>query len=166
MKRILHHTFGPIAGADPVILILGSFPGAVSLSKNEYYGNPRNSFWKIIFDLFGKTLTDNYKSKKALLKRNGIALWDVLMECEREGSLDSNIKNGKTNDIRSFLDQKSSIKTVFFNGKGAERFYKKFIGLDEEWEFITLPSTSPAHQRLNYEEKLGKWKAVKKSLLR
>ena len=42
----------PVVGPDPRILVLGSFPSALSLEKVEYYANPRNQFFAIIEDLF------------------------------------------------------------------------------------------------------------------
>ena len=48
----LVHSFEPIIGRDPRILILGSMPGLISLQAVEYYANPRNAFWKIIAELF------------------------------------------------------------------------------------------------------------------
>ncbi|MCZ6579400.1 MAG: DNA-deoxyinosine glycosylase, partial [Gammaproteobacteria bacterium] len=50
MARV--HSFEPIVGRDPRILILGSMPGVMSLQAVEYYANPRNVFWKIIGELF------------------------------------------------------------------------------------------------------------------
>ena len=44
--------FPPIADERATVLILGTMPGEESLKKNEYYGNPRNAFWKIIARLF------------------------------------------------------------------------------------------------------------------
>ncbi|MCZ6797725.1 MAG: DNA-deoxyinosine glycosylase, partial [Gammaproteobacteria bacterium] len=39
MARV--HSFEPIVGRDPRILILGSMPGVMSLQAVEYYANPR-----------------------------------------------------------------------------------------------------------------------------
>ena len=70
-------------------------PGEESLRKQEYYGHPRNQFWRIIYALFDVPLEDNYEKKLMFLKSKGIALWDVIESCWREGSLDSNIRNEK-----------------------------------------------------------------------
>ena len=77
-------------------------PGAVSLAKQEYYANPRNHFWKILYTLFDALpISENFVEKVQFLKSNKIGLWDVLENCERKGSLDIHIKNHKENDFQS-----------------------------------------------------------------
>lgn len=84
-------SFEPLVDKESKVLILGSMPGVMSLNKQQYYGNPRNHFWKIIYSLFNEVEDELYEQKKAFLLRKGIALWDVINNCYREGSLDSNI---------------------------------------------------------------------------
>jgi len=79
----------PIADANSNILILGSMPGAKSLEEGRYYAHDRNLFWKIIGELLGLNPKSNYGDRVVALRSAGIALWDVLESCVREGSLDS-----------------------------------------------------------------------------
>ena len=51
---IIHHGFPPLCDGNSRILILGTFPSPLSRKKNEYYGNPRNQFWRIMHEIFGE----------------------------------------------------------------------------------------------------------------
>ena len=75
-------------------LVLGTMPCEQSLIAQEYYNNSKNKFWEIISIASnnGNGFL-NYTEKLKILKQNRIGLWDVLDACEREGSLDSKIKN-------------------------------------------------------------------------
>jgi TDG/mug DNA glycosylase family protein len=115
----------PIIGNDPRVLILGSFPSAISLEKKEYYANPRNRFWHLMEALLGTKAQLPYHVRTVQLKEKGIALWDVTKECEREGSDDAAIKNEIVNDISGFLLDHPSISVVILNGGGAARIFHR-----------------------------------------
>ena len=144
----------PFVDADSEILVLGTMPGKQSLQTGKYYSNARNSFWKIIRDLFndGEEFKD-YQDKCDCLKENHIALWDVLATCEREGSLDENIKTEVPNDIAGLLQEYPNIKRVVFNGKKP----KEKFAQDIKCEPLTAPSTSGANT-IPYKDKLESWK--------
>ncbi len=150
--------FPPIVDDSSKIMILGTMPGEKSLLLQEYYGNRGNQFWKIIFEMFGRPLSHNYEEKIMLLKEKGIALWDVLQFCEREGSLDSNIKNELPNDFDRFYRKYQNIKVVFFSSKNAALYYDKYVGRKEGITYIILPSPSGANATKSYAEKLKEWK--------
>ena len=84
--------FEPIYSGHSKTLILGSMPSVVSLEKQEYYGFHLNRFWKIMSVYSGRQFPD-YEAKKQMILDYDFALWDVIQGCEREGSLDSKIKN-------------------------------------------------------------------------
>jgi len=155
--------FPPIADANAKILILGSMPGAQSLTENRYYAHPRNSFWRIVCDCVGKATDDyedDYEERTRILREAQWALWDVLLHCERPGSLDASIKS-KTivcNDFEGFLSEHGSITTILFNGKAAETMFKKHVEtLKVKPELYCLPSTSSAMASMSYEQKLAAW---------
>src|SRR3954465_13351815 len=102
--RPLVGSFGPIAAADARVLILGTVPSIVSLAKQQYYGHPQNSFWPIMGKLFGANRELPYEERKQALYAKGVAVWDVLRECYREGSLDSDIEveSEEPNDFVTF----------------------------------------------------------------
>ncbi|KQT18343.1 DNA-deoxyinosine glycosylase [Chryseobacterium sp. Leaf404] len=153
-------SFPPVINEESKILILGSVPGVKSLEKQEYYGHPQNKFWKIIFELFNEDFTENYKEKIKILKKNNIAVWDVIDTCERKGSLDSEIRNEEANDIRNLLETHPNIQAIFCNGGKSYKNLKKILDKNSEIPVYLLPSTSPLHT-ISYERKLEDWKIIK-----
>ena len=161
MQRI--YSFPPIADQNSRILILGSMPGVESLRKQQYYAHPQNQFWKIIYDLFATPLEQDYEKKVDFLRSKGIALWDVIENCYREGSSDAKIKEEKPNAIPKLLEQYPRIKCLLFNGTKAYDSYRKMIGFTEGWLYEKLESTSPANTK-SYEFKLKNWRKILKYL--
>jgi hypoxanthine-DNA glycosylase len=159
------HSFEPIEDKNCRILILGTMPGRQSLEKNEYYANPRNVFWDIIFSLFGEPMTEDYEKKRRLLLLHGIALWDVLKNCRRDTSADSDIRDPVPNDLLSFFNDHPPIDNVFFNGKQAWELYRKNVliqAIDQKLTYHRMTSTSPANASRSFEEKLKCWTMIKK----
>lgn len=153
----VHQSFPPIVDDGSKILILGSMPGAASLSQQQYYAHPQNAFWKLLFAIHEVPFSTVYADRVRLLQDHHIALWDVLQNCEREGSLDSNICNEVPNDFSSFFSQYPKIKHVLFNGQVAYKYFKKYVGLDSHKTYTLLPSTSPAHAGKSFQDKLQVW---------
>ncbi len=154
-------SFAPIININSKVLILGTMPGVKSLEDAEYYAHKRNAFWRIIFDIFNESYSDNFKIKLRILLKHRLSLWDILKYCYREGSLDSNIIKEKPNDISKFLTENSNIKTIIFNGKSAEKLFKKYFSEFNSIKKLQLPSTSPANARISFKEKLEKWYIIK-----
>jgi len=149
------------------ILILGSMPSVKSLQQQQYYAHPQNAFWSIMSDLFDMDKEWTYPQRYAYLITHKIAMWDVLQSCQRQGSLDSNIepRSMLPNDFNTFFQHHPNIKHIFFNGGKAEQVFKQHIlpNLDEPFKHIAqtrLPSTSPAHAAMTFEQKLKPWKNV------
>lgn len=150
--------FTPIVSMSSKILILGTMPGEKSLKLQQYYGNRGNHFWKIMFEMFGIPFSDDYDERINLLMKHGIALWDVLQFCEREGSLDSNIKNEIANDFEAFYNAHPNIMHVFFSSKNAAKYYDKYVGRRNNIVYDILPSPSGANATKSFKEKLQEWK--------
>jgi len=150
--------FEPIVSPDSKILILGTMPGEKSLLLQEYYGNKGNQFWRLLFSVYNFEPETNYLDKIKFLKEKNIALWDVLQYCEREGSLDSNIKNEVANDFKSFYSKYPLINKVFFSSKNAAAYYNKYVGCREDIEYNVLPSPSGANATMSFAQKLEVWK--------
>lgn len=157
-------SFIPIADNKSKVLVLGTIPGPESLKQGEYYANPRNQFWDIIYGIFDLVSDLNYKQKVDFLLDKRIALWDVSECCTRDGSLDSSIKDSIPNDISSFLKMHPNIEYIVFNGTTAKKLFKKSfrMNFDHICEYTVLPSTSPTPGRyvLSYASKLSKWKII------
>jgi len=151
------HSFSYFVNSNTEILILGTMPGAVSLAKQEYYANPRNHFWKIIYTLYDALpIPENFEEKVQFLQRNKIGLWDVLENCERKGSLDIHIKNQKENNFMALFEKFPAINKIIFNGKQSHAFFYKRFGQIEGITYFVMPSTSPANT-MSFENKLKIW---------
>jgi len=131
-EAAMHRAFPPLIEGKPDILILGTFPSPLSREKSEYYGNPQNKFWRIIFDVFNVEFVDpSYDEKKNVLYNNGVALWDVVESCDIDGALDKNIKSPVYNaGLPEFIKSNGIVK-VLFNGKTAYELYIKGFGTIE-----------------------------------
>jgi hypoxanthine-DNA glycosylase len=151
----------PVAGDGPNVLILGSMPGEVSLNHQEYYAHPRNHFWPIISAYLEIPVQDlSYHEKKEVLKSSKLALWDVVKECRRSGSLDSGIKDAVPNDILSMLETYPTITSIGLNGRKAYQLFNKLIKVPDHIYITYLPSTSPVPGKnvKTYKEKEAIWK--------
>ena len=151
--------FPPIIDEDSQILIIGTMPSVKSLDKKEYYAHPRNAFWKIMAKLYlNGAEFSNFDEKKACILAHHLALWDNLKFCERNGSLDSNIKNMIPNDFESLLQNHPHICRLIFNGQKSFQIFKKFHPeLLEKYQHFVLPSTSPANAALSFDTKFMIW---------
>ena len=150
--------FPPVAPPGAWVLVLGSMPSVESLNQGFYYAHPRNAFWRILAEVFSEPFPQDVPARIELLHRHGVALWDVLHSCQREGSLDSAIREPEVNDFGGLFRQCPGIERILFNGGTAERMFLKHCGTyltDRCWE--RLPSTSPAYT-LSYERKLAQWR--------
>ena len=158
-------SFPPIAAPDAEALILGSMPGQASLSAKQYYAHPRNAFWPIMGKLYGFAPDAPYADRVKAIQLARIAVWDVLFTCIRPGSLDADIEPDSliANDLAEFLRHHQSIKRIFFNGTKAESCFRKHIAPTLVASAMTcqrLPSTSPAHASLSFEQKLTDWRII------
>ena len=144
------------------LLVLGSFPGRASLLASQYYGHPQNQFWRLINGVFDLGLTAlSYPERLALLESKGIGLWDVITAAEREGSLDSAIRNAQYSDLHGLLDSLPQLSVIAFNGGTAAKAGRKQLGeRASRYHVIDLPSSSPAYT-LAFEKKLQAWLALK-----
>ncbi len=151
------HSFAPLVNERSRTLILGSLPGVESLRRQQYYAHPRNAFWRVIYNIFGESPSDNYICRCEFILSKNIALWDVCFSAERTGSADSTIVNIKPNDIAGLLKEYQNIKRIVLNGRKAEKEYLRYFG-SFPVPAVYAPSTSPAFAALSFDEKLSAWR--------
>ena len=155
------HTFPIFIHKDSEILILGSFPSVKSRENMFYYAHPQNRFFKVLFTLFNEEYLTDISKRKKLLKKHKIALYDVIEECDIEGSADNTISNIKPIDIKSILEKYPNIKLIATTGSKAASLFDKYL-LDKvgNIKVIHLPSTSPANAKMKLDELVNKYKAL------
>ena len=154
-----------LTGLAPVIdpgihtLVLGSFPGAASLRAERYYAHPRNQFWKLLGAVLGEPLADlPYDERLQRLLARHVGLWDALAACERLGSLDAAIRRPQANDHLLLRELCPRLHRVCFNGKTAGGHAPLYA--QAGYDTVVLPSSSPAHARLSFDDKLAQWQAI------
>ena len=136
-------------------------PGQKSLQEHQYYAHPRNAFWWIMSQILNFSNELSYTQKVSKLEDSGIAVWDVLLSCQRSGSLDSNIERSSevANDIKHFLLVNNSVSLIIFNGGASKAIFKRHHGLLlGKYQSIQLPSTSPAHASVSKQNKFEVWR--------
>ena len=180
-------SFPPLEGPQARLLILGSMPGMASLEAARYYAHPRNAFWPIVMALLdaggapaapstvdevsapGRRGIDvrlpGYDERVRRLLAAGIALWDVLAECVRPGSLDAAIRRDseRANELPALCDRHPELSLIAFNGQTAAKLFERHVGEEvrarrPDIRCLTLPSTSPAHASLTLADKHARWR--------
>lgn len=162
MKEYTHikHSFEPVYDKNSKILILGTLPSVKSRETEFYYGHPQNRFWRLVSQLMNEPMPESTAEKKSMLLKCGIALWDVVFECDIIGSSDSSIKNVVPADISIILES-ADIRCIFANGKTAEKLFNKYQKPICGREIVCLPSTSPANASWGIERLMSKWVGIK-----
>jgi hypoxanthine-DNA glycosylase len=152
----------PVLDRATRVLILGSFPGEASLAAREYYAHPRNHFWPIVSAVLGEPLAAMpYRARLARLRSRGVGLWDIIVACERAGSLDSSIRNAEHGEIARVRRSAPALALVCFNGRTAARREPTYRAAG--YDTLVMPSTSPAYTR-PFAEKLAAWRALARRL--
>lgn len=141
-------SFEPIFSSNSKILIFGSFPSVKSREKNFYYSHKQNRFWNILPKIFGESSPETIEEKINFVKRNNLALWDIIDSCCVVGSLDTNIKDIEVVDLNIIL-KNSNIEKILCNGRLAYNLTMKYYPLLKDIIFY-LPSTSPANTNFDF----------------
>lgn len=155
------HNISPIFNEKSKILILGSFPSVRSRKDEFYYAHPQNRFWRVISSIIGCELPLTKEQKGAMLLENGIALWDVIAQCDIYESSDASIENVTVNDLSMIFSQ-SEISAIFLNGGTAYRLFEKYTAKQYSAlpPYAQLPSTSPANASFSLDALIDKWSVI------
>ena len=152
------YSYEPVIDERSRVLVLGTMPSVKSLEAGFYYAHPRNAFWPMMAEILGEARPETIEEKKAMLLRHGVALWDTVASCTREGSLDAAMRGIELNDIASLLAAHPAVRLILLNGGEAWRL---FCRLDPTAyagrRALRLPSTSPAYT-LGYDKKKALWR--------
>lgn len=163
------HGFGPVWDDRSRVLILGSIPSPSSRVAGFYYMFPRNRFWPVLAALFDQPVPESDPAVRAeFALKHGIALWDVIQECDIHGASDASITNVVPTDIAGLLDR-APIGTIFTTGRKAGQLYRRYClsSLQEKGyrpTMINLPSTSPANAAMSLADLIKAYQPIRKVL--
>ena len=153
------HPNPPIYDQHSTRLILGTMASPQSRERRFYYAHPQNRFWPTLAGVFGEPCPQTNEEKKALLLRNGVALWDVIASCDIVGASDQSIRNVQPNPIEQLI-QTAPIRRIYVTGRKAQTLYQTFCQPATGMEAIYLPSSSPANARLRLEDLIEAYKVL------
>ena len=159
------HPFKPFVPARVKYLIIGSFPGKIHTQQKPsnadwFYGSKRNTFWKILEEVYGIPLPDR-SSKQELFTKLKMGIADIILKAVRkEGTnADTNLHIIEYNDaaIKKIL-RSNNFTTIFFTGKFVEKIFIKLLpGFTNR---VVLPSPSPRFATMSLKEKIEVYKKL------
>ena len=107
----------------------------------------------------------DYEARLESLKAHRIALWDVIAEAHRPGSLDGAIREHRGNDLAGLIAELPGLRAIAFNGGTAAKLGLKALDrVAPHIERIALPSSSPAYASLSFERKAAAWAELRRPL--
>ena len=157
---VVKQSMAPVGSADARLLILGSLPGDASLMAQRYYAHPTNQFWRLLGVAIGEELAPlDHDARLDRLAVRRIALWDVIADATRAGSLDTAIRDARANALTEFVAVHPNLRAVAFNGKTAAAIGRRSLEGVVGPSLIDLPSSSAAFTR-PFDQKLRDWAAL------
>jgi TDG/mug DNA glycosylase family protein len=154
---MVKRSFPPVADSRTRLLVLGSLPGEESLSRSQYYANPRNHFWRLIGAVTGLDLVAlPYERRLEALLAAHVGLWDTVGSATRRGSLDGAIRGHRANDLAALAATLPELRAVGFNGGKSAALGIVQLAARADLALVPLPSSSPAYTR-PFDEKLTEW---------
>ena len=145
------HELAIFINENSKVLILGSFPSVKSREYRFYYSHPQNRFFITLAKIFNEDCPLSIEDRKIFLIKHDIALYDVIEECDIEGSSDASISNVTPIDIKKILRDYPNICVIGVTGKKASSLFDIYLKdkIDNHIKVIYLPSTSPANAKMS-----------------
>jgi len=157
MASDIKQSMAPVGAGDARLLILGSLPGDASLAAQRYYAHPTNQFWRLLGLAIDEDLAAlDYPARLGRLAARGIALWDVVADATRSGSLDGAIRGVRPNSLAEFVATQPRLAAIGFNGRTAAAIGRRALVGIGNIALIDLPSSSAASTR-RVTEKMVDW---------
>lgn len=157
---LFKRSMAPAGAERPVLLLLGSLPGEASLKAQRYYAHPQNQFWRLLGAALGAPLAElDYDARLALLATREVALWDVVGEAKRSGSLDGALRDVCVNPLAEYVARQPRLRAIAFNGQTAAKLGRSALGEEVPLSLFDLPSSSPAYT-LAYPDKAARWSVL------
>lgn len=163
---MIDHSFSAVCDKNTELLILGSLPGKKSIAEQQYYAHPRNALWPILCDWMQLPISMSYEQRIEAALSCGVGFWDVVAQAHRPGSLDSAIQSSTVhyNPVDQLIPKLPKLKGILLNGGAAMTHFKRAgfhtLASEKGIDFYQLPSTSPAHASMTFEEKRVAWHSV------
>jgi TDG/mug DNA glycosylase family protein len=153
----IKRSFPPVVDERTRVLVLGSLPGEESLARRQYYGNPRNHFWRLMSAVTGVDLVPlPYEERLRALRDSRVGLWDTVGAATRRGSLDGAIRDHQANALPALVADLPGLRAIGFNGGKSASLGMKQLTSGQNLALIALPSSSPAYT-LSFEAKRASW---------
>ena len=152
---VIHAPIKPFIDNNSSILILGSFPSVKSREDGFYYAHKSNRFYKVLSNIVNEPLPTSLESKKELLVKHHIALYDVIYSCDISNSDDSSIRNVTPINIKELLDKFPNINRIIVNDNKAKELFNKYLLKDIDTQNIEIgyaPSTSSANAKMSVDK--------------
>ena len=147
-------SFAPLLRGSPHTLLMGTQASDNALDAGKVFATNENAFWHIVGDALGFRRGFHLKREDAVpsiqlhllhppssaleydaavdrLLDAGFAVWDIVGESERGGSLDQDIRKPRFHDVRSLCAEHPSIHRICFaTGEGSAKIFR---GAWKEW---------------------------------
>jgi hypoxanthine-DNA glycosylase len=110
--------------------------------------------------VFGINSELPYQERLGQIKRNRVALWNVLEICDRAESQDSKISQEAPDDFHELFGDHANLRYVFFNGKRRPNFSRS-MSTSNCFMLRVLSSHPRAANAKSLDEKMVSWAIIK-----